>query len=55
MTQVDHISYEKKDSTNVPVTGHRAMIMDCLIPEIEAYDIGNFGFQQGGATCHAAR
>ena len=37
---------------NEPVNGnrYRAMIMDYLMPEIEARDLGNIWSQQAGAT-----
>ena len=49
--------FKNEASANVTVNGdrYRAMITDCLLPEIEARNFDDIWFQQDGATSHRAR
>ena len=51
-----HIFFKNYDGRNVTVNGarYRAMILDYLLPEIEARNLDDIWFQQGGATCDTA-
>ncbi|GFT88499.1 putative transposable element [Trichonephila clavipes] len=49
--------FKTDEGHNVTVNGdrYRAMITNCLIPELNNLDVQELWFQQDGATCHTAR
>ncbi|GFW15920.1 uncharacterized protein TNCV_4431931 [Trichonephila clavipes] len=49
--------FKNDEGHNVTVNGdrYRAMITNCIIPQLNNHDVQELWFQQDGVTCHTAR